>query len=167
MVENMIDHPAIRLMTNTDYFDVRDELQAGVTVFTGELDRFFDYRFGRLEYRSLHLDFRTYDTERFQPAAVVNYPNDYGWTRITEYKYLLDESSPKTTVSYEFPKAEGKPYYVVLTKENLEKRRQYRELAEELEKQGSHFFIGRLAEYSYYNMDEVIASVLDKLRSAQ
>jgi len=163
MVRSMVDHPSIRLLLNTDYFEVKEELQADLTVYTGELDRYFDYEYGRLEYRSLDLDFKTFDIPQYQEAAVVNYPNDYDWTRITEYKHLTGEETGKTTVSFEYPKPEGEPYYVVMTKENIKKRENYLKKVEELEKSGRFLFIGRLAEYAYYNMDQVIAAVFTKL----
>jgi len=93
---------------------------------------------------------------------VVNYPNDYDWTRITEYKYFLDESLPHTTVCFEYPKAEGEPYYIVMSKENMERREHYMVDVAALEKTGRWLFVGRLAEYKYYNMDQVIAAALHK-----
>jgi UDP-galactopyranose mutase len=164
LVENLLDHPGISLLLGADWFEAKD-FHAPLTVFTGELDRFFDYRFGKLEYRSLSLDFRTLDVESFQEASVVNYPNDYEWTRITEFKKLTGERSPKTTILYEYPKAEGEPYYVVPSKTNTEMRERYMVEVKRLEEKGSHLFIGRLAEYKYYNMDQAIKSALSKARS--
>ena len=163
MVEKMLNHPNISMLLGIDWFAIKDEIVTDLTVFTGELDQFFGYEYGRLEYRSLDLVYRTFDKERYQPAPVVNYPNDYDWTRITEYKYFLDEQSPKTTVCFEYPKASGEPYYVVMTKENIEKRERYMSNAQKLEAKGHHLFIGRLAEYKYYNMDQVIAAALRKV----
>lgn len=162
LVRSMIDHPNIRLLTNTDYFDIRDEISADMTVYTGELDKYFEYRHGKLEYRSLDLRFETIDCPRFQETAVVNYPNDYDWTRITEYKHLTGEESPKTTLSYEFPKRDGEPYYIVPSADNMEKRDLYMADVESLERKGGILFIGRLAEYSYYNMDQVIDRVISR-----
>ncbi len=165
MVENMLDHPNISIMLGTDYFEVKDLFKPKLTVYTGELDRFFDYKYGKLEYRSLELELVTYDMEYYQPVATVNYPNDYDWTRITEYKHFLDEKSDKTTVCFEYPKAEGEPYYVVLTKENIERREKYIEEVKKLESEGTHIFVGRLAEYKYYNMDEVIGEAIRRVES--
>ncbi len=162
MVYAMLDHPNISVMLGADWFALKDELEASTTVFTGELDRFFDFKYGKLEYRSLDLVFKTFDKERYQPASVVNYPNDYDWTRITEYKYFLDEKSPSTTVCFEYPKAEGEPFYIVMTKENMERREHYMREVAALEKTGRWLFVGRLAEYKYYNMDQVIAAALHK-----
>ncbi len=162
MVQAMLEHPNISVMLGADWFALKSELEAPMTVFTGELDQFFDFKYGKLEYRSLDLVLKTFDKERYQPASVVNYPNDYDWTRITEYKYFLDENSPQTTVCFEYPKAEGEPYYIVMTKENMERREKYMTDVAALEKTGRWLFIGRLAEYKYYNMDQVIAVALHK-----
>lgn len=162
LIENILDHPGISVMTNTDYFSVCDDFSPRLTVYTGKLDRYFDYRFGKLAYRSLALDFKTYDREFFQPVATVNYPNDYDWTRITEFKHFLGESSDKTTVCFEYPKAVGEPYYVVLNEENLSKREQYLQKVQALEDSGNVLFVGRLAEYKYYNMDQVVLRALEK-----
>jgi len=162
LIENILDHPGISVLTNTDYFSVCEDLSPRLTVYTGELDRYFDYRYGKLAYRSLVLEFKDYDREFFQPAATVNYPNDYDWTRITEFKHFLGESSDQTTVCFEYPKAEGEPYYVVLNEENLSKRERYMQAVEALEDSGNVLFVGRLAEYKYYNMDQVILRALEK-----
>lgn len=163
MIRKMLDHPNISLMLNTDYFDIKDSFMSELIVYTGELDRFFNYELGKLEYRSLELEFRTFEKDFFQPVATVNYPNDYDWTRITEFKHFLNETSEKTTVCFEYPKAEGEPYYVVLTKDNIKKREQYMRKANELEKKGKHIFIGRLAEYKYYNMDQVVSTAINRI----
>ncbi|MCE5256632.1 MAG: UDP-galactopyranose mutase [Spirochaetaceae bacterium] len=163
MIDSMLDHPNISLMLGTDWFDIREDLDAKTTIFTGELDRFFDYKFGKLEYRSLDLVLKTLDQESYQNVAVVNYPNDYDWTRITEYKKFLDEKSPWTTVCFEYPKQEGEPFYVVMTDDNMAKRDKYMQEVEKLEASGSWLFIGRLAEYKYYNMDQVISATLQKV----
>lgn len=163
MVQAMLDHPLIGIMLGVDWFDLKDELDPELTVYTGPLDRIFDYRYGRLEYRSLDLVFKTLDMERYQPAAVVNYPNDYDWTRITEFKYFLDEQSPRTTICIEYPRAEGEPYYIVMDRSNTERRARYMEEVAKLESTGKWLFIGRLAEYRYYNMDQVIGAAMEKL----
>lgn len=165
MVDTMLDHPGISLLLGADWFEVRNDYAADLTVFTGELDSFFGHKFGKLEYRSLDLVLKTFDKESFQDAPVVNYPNDYDWTRITEYKKFLDEKSPRTTVCFEYPKAEGEPFYIVMTDENTAKRERYMAEAAKLESAGTHLFIGRLAEYKYYNMDQVIAATMSKVKA--
>jgi UDP-galactopyranose mutase len=162
LVENMLSHPNISLRLDTDFFKVERSIRRRVTIFTGELDRYFDYKYGNLEYRSLDLKLKTIDREFFQPVAVVNYPNDHPWTRITEFKHFSGETSSRTTVCYEYPKAQGDPYYVVVSPENNAKRMKYIAEADILEKKGICFFIGRLAEYKYYNMDQVIAEAFRK-----
>lgn len=163
MVERMIDHPNIHILLGTDYFEVRDLFKPKLTVYTGELDRFFDYAYGKLEYRSLRFEWKTVDKEYYQPVAVVNYPNDYDWTRITEYKHFLGEKSERTTVCYEYPLAEGEPYYIVMTPENMAKREKYMKEVEKLEKTGEYIFVGRLAECEYYSMDQVIEKAIEKV----
>ncbi len=161
--DKMLEHENIAVMLGVDYFNAKDDIAADFTVYTGELDRFFDYKYGKLEYRSIEFKYRTVEKEKFQPAAVVNYPNDYDYTRITEYKHFLDEKTEKSTICFEYPKKEGIPYYVVLTEENTAKRKQYIEEVKKLEEQGKYAFVGRLAEYKYYNMDQVVASTMKKL----
>jgi len=163
MVESILDHENISFMLGVDYFTVKNEITSPLTIYTGELDKYFDYKHGKLEYRSLDIRFETLDQEEFQEAAVVNYPNDYEWTRITEFKKMTGERSPKTTICYEIPKSEGEPYYIVLTDDNISKRDLYMQEVQKLEKAGTHLFIGRLAEYTYYNMDQVIAATLAKV----
>ncbi len=163
LIESVLGHPNIRLLLNTDYFDIKNEINAELTVYTGELDRYFEYIHGKLEYRSLDFTFETLDSSLFQEVAVVNYPNDYDWTRITEYKHFTGEDVPKTTISYEYPKQEGEPYYVVPSKENLRKRENYMREVDKLQEKRNVLFIGRLAEYVYYNMDDVIESVFNRL----
>lgn len=164
MVENILNHPNIAVLTGVDYFEVRELFKPELTVYTGELDRFFDYAYGKLEYRSLRLELKTYDQEYYQPVAVVNYPNDYDWTRITEYKHFLNEKSDKTTVCFEYPLASGEPYYIVMTQDNMEKREKYMEQVRKLEESGEYLFVGRLAEYKYYNMDQVIEASIEKVQ---
>ena len=162
MIERMLDHPNIEVRLSTDYFDVEKEFIASMIVYTGPLDKYFDHEYGELEYRSLELEFRTFDQEFYQTVATVNYPNDYDWTRITEFKHFLGEKSKRTTVCFEYPKSSGEPYYIVMSDDNLEKREKYMRRVAELEATGKVLFIGRLAEYKYYNMDQVIAESLSK-----
>ncbi len=164
MIENILDHKNITLVLGADYFEHRELFSAPLTIYTGKLDRFFDYKYGELEYRSLRLEFKTIDSEWYQKTAVVNYPNDYQWTRITEFKHFLGEKSDKTTILFEYPEQEGEPYYVVMTKENIDRREKYMTEVEKLEESGKFLFLGRLAEYKYYNMDQIIKAALDKVQ---
>ena len=167
MFENMLDNDNITIVLNTDYRDIVDEVRFEHMIYTGPVDSFFDYRFGKLPYRSLEFKFETHDKELFQPGAVVNYPNDNAYTRITEFKYLTGQAHPKTSVVYEFPCADGDPYYPVPRPENAEIYRRYKALADEL---SNVHFVGRLATYRYYNMDQVVGQALatfDQIQGAR
>jgi UDP-galactopyranose mutase len=156
MFENMLDHPNIHILLSTDYRDVREMIPHRELIFTGPVDEFFDYRFGKLPYRCLEFKHETLNQQQFQPVAVVNYPNDNAFTRITEFKHLTGQEHPKTSIVYEYSCSEGDPYYPIPRAENAEIYRQYQALAEE---SGVHF-AGRLATYKYYNMDQVVAQAL-------
>lgn len=166
MVTNMLDHEKIHLMLGCDYFSIKDQINfSKVLIYTGLLDRFFDYQYGQLQYRSVDIRLKTLEMQSYLPVAVVNYPNDYDWTRITEFKKLTGEESPrKTTICYEYPKEKGDPFYTVPTEENLQKRMLYMSEVEKLEKLNNYLFIGRLAEYQYYNMDRVIEVAMNKIK---
>ena len=157
MFENMLDHPNIKIMLNTDYLELGGELLAKEIVYTGPVDEFFDYRYGKLPYRSLRFKHETLNRETYQPAPVVNYPNEHPYTRVTEFKYLTGQEHPKTSIVYEFPMDEGDPYYPVPRPENKEIHKKYKALADGT--LGVHF-VGRLATYQYYNMDQVTAQAL-------
>ncbi len=143
-------------MLNTDYQDVKDALPYREVIYTGPVDEFFEFQFGKLPYRCLEFKHETLNLPQHQPVAVVNYPNDYEFTRVTEFKHLTGQEHPKTSIVYEYPRAEGDPYYPIPRKENAEIYRQYQELANEAGVQ----FVGRLATYKYYNMDQVVAQAL-------
>ncbi len=163
MIENMLNHENISIMLSADYFELKDSFEAFLTIYTGRLDEFFNKSQGTLDYRSVKFDFETLDQEWVQTAAVVNYPNDYDFTRITEFKHMTGEKSDSTTVCYEYPVADGDPCYVVISKENMDIRLKYLEEVEKLEKSGKYLFVGRLAEYKYYNMDQVVDVVMKKV----
>jgi UDP-galactopyranose mutase len=157
MFENMLDHPNITFVPNTDYRDLVRDVGFEQMVYTGPVDEYFDLRFDKLPYRSLEFKHETIDCEVFQPAPVVNYPNENAYTRVTEFKYLTGQRHAKTSVVYEFPKAEGDPYYPVPRPENAELYKRYQALAEATP---NVHFVGRLATYKYYNMDQVVAQAL-------
>lgn len=157
MFERMLDHPNIKVMLNTDYREVLGLVPYREMIYTGPVDEFFDHRFGKLPYRSLRFKHETHDHAVHQPAPVVNYPNEHAYTRITEFKYLTGQEHAKTSVVYEFPCAEGDPYYPVPRPENAELYQKYKALADATP--GVHF-AGRLATYRYYNMDQVVAQAL-------
>jgi UDP-galactopyranose mutase len=152
----MLDHPRIKVMLNTDYRDVKDCIPYRELIFTGPVDEFFNFEFGKLPYRCLDFRHETLNQAQHQPVAVVNYPNDNEYTRVTEFKHLTGQEHPKTSIVYEFSRAEGDPYYPIPRAENAAIYERYHELAKE---SGTHF-VGRLATYKYFNMDQVVAQAL-------
>jgi len=163
MFEKMLDHPNIKVMLNTDYHEIIDEVGYKRMIFTGPIDEYFDYCYGKLPYRSLKFKFETLDQEQFQQTGTINYPNDYAFTRITEFKYLTGQKHLKTSLVYEFPKTEGDPYYPIPRPENAVLYKKYQELADKT----STWFVGRLATYKYYNMDQVVAQALSTFKKIQ
>ncbi len=167
MFERMLAHPNIKVLLNTDYREIRGTIPFREMIYTGPVDAFFDNCFGKLPYRSLEFQHTTVNQPAFQPVGTVNYPNENPYTRVTEFKYLTGQEHKKTSLVYEFPRAEGDPYYPIPRPENTVLYRKYQALAEE---QKTVHFVGRLATYKYYNMDQVVAQALTlykKLRSAQ
>ncbi len=158
LCEKMVANKNIKLLLNTDYREVLKDITYDTLIYTGATDEFYDYKHGKLAYRSVNFVFETLDTEKFQEAPVVNYPNDYDYTRITEYKQLTWQKHAKTTIGKEFPCAEGEPYYPFPTKEY---KAQFALYEEEMKQEKNVIFIGRLAEYRYYNMDGVVRRALD------
>jgi UDP-galactopyranose mutase len=162
MFEKMLDNPLIEKRLGADYRDVKDEVDYDHLIFTGPIDEYFDFRFGKLPYRSLKFDHQTLDQEQFQAVAVVNYPSEeVPYTRISEYKHLTGQEAPVTTITYEYPSAEGDPYYPIPRPENQELFKQYEALADATE---GVTFVGRLATYRYYNMDQIVGQALATFR---
>jgi UDP-galactopyranose mutase len=157
MFENMLSHPNIKILLNTDYREVEDCIAHRELIYTGPIDEYFDFCYGKLPYRSLQFKFETMDMPLFQSAPVINYPNDHPYTRVTEFKYLTGQEHPKSSVVYEYPLAEGDPYYPVPCPENASVYRKYEALAVGT---SDVYFVGRLATYRYYNMDQVVAQAL-------
>lgn len=161
MFSSMLDHPNIELMLNTDFNDIKGSLEYDRLIFTGPLDEFYEYKLGKLPYRSLDFEFETCNMEKFQEVAVVNYPNDFEFTRITEFKHLTEQHNSKTTIVREYSKSEGDPYYPIPRKENNELAEKYKKLSKNDEKV---FFLGRLGEYRYYNMDRAVERAFELFR---
>ncbi len=162
MFENMLDHPNIEIELGVDHTEVEAEVEAGHTIFCGPIDEYFGHRYGELPYRSLKFDHQTLDREWFQPVATVNYPEeDVPYTRITEYKHLTGQTNPRTSITYEYPSAEGDPYYPIPRPENHALFKRYEALAMQ---QRDVTFVGRLATYRYYNMDQVVGQALSTYR---
>ncbi|MBD1835492.1 UDP-galactopyranose mutase [Cyanobacteria bacterium FACHB-472] len=157
MFEKMLSHPNIKIMLNTDYREIQQIMPYREMIYTGPVDAYFDFRYGKLPYRSLEFKHETLNQPNHQPTGTVNYPNEQLYTRITEFKYLTGQEHPKTSLVYEYPRAEGDPYYPVPRPENAEVYKKYKELADATP---SVHFVGRLATYKYYNMDQVVAQAL-------
>ncbi|WP_380788507.1 UDP-galactopyranose mutase [Sphingomonas sp. R86521] len=162
MFEAILDHPGIEIELGVDYHDVIERIECDHIVFTGPIDEYFDFRFGRLPYRSLEFVHQTHDVAQFQPVAVVNYPDEtVPHTRITEYKHLTGQVHPQTSITYEIPSAEGDPYYPIPRPENQALFKRYEALADA---EPGVTFVGRLATYRYYNMDQVVGQALATYR---
>jgi UDP-galactopyranose mutase len=157
MFERMLAHPKIHVLLNSDYHQVRSLIPHQHLIYSGPVDEYFDYCYGKLPYRSLRFDWETRDVAQAQPAPVINYPNDHPYTRVTEFKYLSGQEHAKTTLVYEYPTDEGDPYYPVPTAENAALYAKYKALAESTR---DVQFLGRLGTYKYYNMDQVVAQAL-------
>jgi UDP-galactopyranose mutase len=157
MFQNMLNNPNIKILLNTDFKEIQDSIPYKKMIYTGPVDYFYNYSFGKLPYRSIEFKFETKDQEYFQQTGTVNYPNEHAYTRITEFKYLTGQKHSKTAIVYEYPKDEGDPYYPVPRPENALLYKKYHSLATQEE---NVYFAGRLATYKYYNMDQVVAQAL-------
>jgi UDP-galactopyranose mutase len=161
MFERMLDHPRIEVRTGVDRLDVPRSLFRQM-VYTGPVDEFFDRRFGPLPYRSLEFRFETLPVERYQPVGTVNEPSEQvPYTRTTEFKHLTGQTGPSTTIVREYPRAEGDPYYPIPRPANAELYERYRTLAASVP---DTWFVGRLATYKYYNMDQCVGQALATFR---
>ncbi|MFN2508600.1 MAG: UDP-galactopyranose mutase [Chthoniobacterales bacterium] len=162
MFENMLDHDNITIQLSTDYREVKAIVPYREMIYTGPIDEFFEYRYGVLPYRSLNFRHETHDQEIFQDAPVVNYPDERVLhTRVTEFKYLTGQQHKKTSIVYEFPQAEGDPYYPIPRAQNAEINSRYQALVNDTP---GLYFVGRLASYKYYNMDQVVGQALTMYR---
>jgi UDP-galactopyranose mutase len=157
MFRNMLSHPNIKIMLNTDYKEVVDIIPYQRMIYTGPIDSYFNYCYGRLPYRSIEFKFDTFEKEFYQATGTINFPNEHPYTLITEFKYLTGQIHQKTSIVYEYPTAEGDPYYPIPRPENRALYKRYQSLADSM---SNTFFTGRLATYKYYNMDQVIAQSL-------
>lgn len=157
MFQRMLDNPRISVLLQTDYRDVKDVIPHKRVIYTGPIDEYFDYRYGRLPYRSLRFEHMTLAKEQHQPVAVVNYPQTEAYTRVTEYKHLTGQVHPMTSLTYEYPSATGDPYYPIPRPENAALFKRYEQLADAAR---NVWFVGRLATYRYYNMDQVVGQAL-------
>jgi UDP-galactopyranose mutase len=161
LFERMLDHPNIKILLQTNFEEIRREVAFRRLIYTGPIDEFFGFRFGKLPYRSLRFRHETLDQPLLQPVAVVNYPQTQAYTRITEYKHLTGQRHAKTSITYEYPCDGGDPYYPVPRAENMALYKRYERLAQG---QPNVWFVGRLATYRYYNMDQVVGQALATFR---
>ena len=157
MFERMLDHPNISVLVDTEFLDVRDAAKYKAVIFTGPIDEFFQHKYGALEYRSLQFRYETHQADLLQPVAVINHPNEHPYTRVTEFKHLTGQKHQNSTLVYEYPTAEGDPYYPVPRAVNKDRYLRYRTLSEQAP---GVYFSGRLGTYRYYNMDQVVAQSL-------
>lgn len=159
--DKLLTHENIDIMIDTDYRVISKNIKFDKMIYTGHIDSFFDYKYGKLPYRTLTFDFKTYNQSYFQEKAQINYPNDFSYTRITEFKHLTKQKLGITTVAYEYPEdyIEGKndPYYPIPNTENHNLYEMYKNEADKIK---NVYFVGRLADYKYYNMDQTIGVAL-------
>ncbi|PJX25515.1 UDP-galactopyranose mutase [Advenella sp. S44] len=177
MFRRMLDHPSIDIVLSTNAHSVlkmdaeagqityKDEPFTGTVVYTGALDELFSYCYGELPYRSLRFDLETHDVEYYQPTGTVNYPNQHLYTRISEYKHMMADKPKKTTIMKEFPQeydrhdpSKNIPYYPIPKPDNETAYQKYKSLAQQL---SNLIIVGRLAEYRYYDMNNIINRALD------
>lgn len=161
MIENILNHPNIELKLNTDYKNI-DKSNFDRVFYTGAIDEYFDYKLGELPYRSVNFKLEEYEFEYYQSNAVVNYPCNYDFTRIHEYKYYLRDKSSKTVIAKEYSEpfqlGKNERYYPIPNEKNSELYNKYNLLAEELT---NVFFLGRLGDYKYYDMDKAVARAIE------
>lgn len=163
MFARMLDHSRIKIELGVDFRELGRRVQWNLLFYTGPIDEYFDFRFGALPYRSLQFEHRHLaEVEQFQPVGTVNYPNDHLYTRITEFKHLTGQQHSGTSIVREYPSAEGEPYYPIPRPENNDI---YRKYADQAKLETGVFFVGRLAQYRYYNMDQVVAAALKTCES--
>lgn len=161
LFKRMINHPLIHLLLQTDFAQVREAIKPRIaTVYCGPVDQYFDCRLGKLGWRSLEFEFRRFEQEFVQPCVQINYPNDFEYTRSVEIKHTTGQKHHDTVISYEYPRAQGDPYYPIPSTEGAELYARYNSLAEREQAENNVFFAGRLAKYRYLNMDEAMESAL-------
>lgn len=160
MFKKMLEHKNIEVRLGTDFFEIMNEVKFDFLIYTGPIDQYFNYEFGKLPYRSIHFEFKNFDMKNYQPASQINHVDiKEKFTRTVEYKQITNQEADSTTISIEYPQIEGEPFYPIPTSENRELYLKYKAKADELK---NVLFCGRLAEYQYYNMDQVVANTLKK-----
>jgi UDP-galactopyranose mutase len=166
--KNLLKNPNITVKLNTDFYIVRDQIKKYQKLFyTGPIDQFFDFKHSvkrKLEYRSIKFEHQTLNQEFFQENSVINYPNEEKFTRIVEFKHFTGQKSNKTTIVREYTTDDGDPYYPVPNTDNNEIYDLYKKEADKLKK---IYFVGRLANYKYFNMDQAFKNALDLFSSLE
>ncbi|MCH7826364.1 MAG: UDP-galactopyranose mutase [Bacteroidetes bacterium] len=158
MFEKMLSHKNIKILLNTDYKTVIRNIKFDKMIYTGPIDFFFDYKFGKLPYRSIRFEWKNFNKEYYQQTAQINYVDDsVKYSRVVEHKYLSAHKSKSTTLSFEYPQIVGEPFYPI---PNAKTKKLYLQYKNEIKKVNDIIFCGRLAEYKYYNMDQVVANTL-------
>ena len=160
LFENMTRDKKIEILFDTAYEKVKNNIYPKyATIYTGPPDVFFNFKYGKLDWRSLNFKFKTFKKTKVQECVQINYPNDHKFTRKVEIKHVTKQKSKYSTISYEFPKSKGDPYYPINNKKNINLFKKYQKLIKKLENKNI-YFEGRLASYRYLNMDEVIEAAL-------
>lgn len=165
LMQKMIDHENIRVMTSTNFTSMKDYIQYNKLIYTGPMDEFFDFKYGPLPYRGIRFKFKSYAQKWVLPVGVVNYPNDHEYTRATEFKYLTKQEHEKTCLCYEYPsksfagQENPVPSYPILNKASLKSVRLYED---ESKKYPKVIFMGRLGTFRYLNMDICVKEVIDR-----
>jgi UDP-galactopyranose mutase len=157
MFQRMLAHPKITLLLQADFRELRHAIRYKTLIYSGPIDEYFDRCYGPLPYRSLRFEWKTVDEAQVQPVAVINHPNQHAYTRVTEFKHLTGQEHRKSTLLYEYPSADGDPYYPIPRPENAVLYRKYKELADATP---NVHFLGRLGSYRYYNMDQCVGQAL-------
>ena len=156
MIQGILDHSNIHILLNTEYKTIKDSIDCKHIYYSGAIDEYYDYCYGKLPYRSVTFEFETYPIEQYQPVSVVNYPNNYDYTRITEFKHFYHIKTTNTVIAKEIPHADGDPSYPIPTNENKELYNKYAAIPND-----NVTFVGRLGEYKYYSMDQIIEKMME------
>jgi UDP-galactopyranose mutase len=158
MLSRMLEHPRIRVELGVSFSKMQSRAMANTVFYSGPIDEYFGYCYGKLPYRSLRFEHQhLIGQTQYQSVATINYPNEFAYTRITEFKHMTGQTHPGTSIVREYPQTEGDPYYPIPTAQNRELYLKYKALALA---ETNVRFVGRLAEYRYYNMDQVVAAAL-------
>ncbi|MBL1214839.1 MAG: UDP-galactopyranose mutase [Ignavibacteriae bacterium] len=162
LFEKMLANKNIEIVLGTDYKSILNDVKINKLIYTGPIDYFFDNEFGKLPYRSIEFEWKHFNKVQAQETAQINYvEKEVNYTRVVEHKQLTGQKVDGTTLSYEYARAEGEPFYPIPTNDNRDLYLKYRKEADKLK---SVIFCGRLAEYQYYNMDQVVANTLKNFK---